>query len=336
MLDQPDDLAWIRLEDESAIGSARRAASDVAGKLGFDVARVSEVAIVTTELATNAVVHASAGALLVRVRRSELEARVELVVTDAGPGMADVEGLFEDGVSTRGTLGLGLGSVRRLANRFEVYSRPDGGSVMHAVLARAADEASVVGRVDGLTRPISGEAICGDAWAARVDGDRTAIVLADGLGHGELAAVASRAAIDSFLTEPWRGPAATIELAHRRLAGTRGAAVMAIELDAAAGQVTWAGVGNVAGRVVGLDRATNLSSQPGIVGHRLSNIRTLQADVEAGSVIAMHSDGLTAKWDMAKWPGLAYRSATVISAVLLRDAGLRQDDASVVVVRDDP
>jgi anti-sigma regulatory factor (Ser/Thr protein kinase) len=334
VLDQPEDLAWIRLEDDSAIGSARRAAADVAAKLGFSPERVSEVAIVTTELATNAVVHASAGSLLVRVRRGELEARLELIVTDAGPGMIDVEASFEDGVSTRGTLGVGLGSARRLANVFDLYSRPEVGTVMHAVLSPSAGEPAVVGRVDGLTRPITGEHVCGDAWAAKVDGDRTAIIVADGLGHGELAAAASRAAVESFLEEPWRDPVEAIERTHRRIAGTRGAAVLVLELDAGAGNVHWAGVGNVVGRVVGPDKVSNVTSQPGIVGHRLGHVRSFHADVPPGSVIALHSDGLTSKWDLSKWPGLSHRSAPLIAAVLLREAGLRQDDASVVVVRD--
>ena len=48
----------------------------------------------------------------------------------------------------------------------------------------------------------------------------------------------------------------------------------------------------------------------------------------------LHSDGLTAKWALEQWRGLVLRNSTVIAAALLQWAGLRQDDASVVVIRE--
>jgi hypothetical protein len=47
----------------------------------------------------------------------------------------------------------------------------------------------------------------------------------------------------------------------------------------------------------------------------------------------VHSDGLTNKWELRDWSSALGFGPTVISTVLLREAGLRQDDASVVVLR---
>ena len=43
--------------------------------------------------------------------------------------------------------------------------------------------------------------------------------------------------------------------------------------------------------------------------------------------------GLTNKWELRDWSSALGFGPTVISTVLLREAGLRQDDASVVVLR---
>jgi anti-sigma regulatory factor (Ser/Thr protein kinase) len=306
----------------------------VAGRLGFPANRVAEVSIAASELATNAVVHATGGSALVRIRRDRNGAAVELVLADGGPGIADLPAALVDGQSSRGTFGVGLGAVGRLANHFEAYSTRPAGTVMWAsFLADRSTSAGPVG-VDGLTRPITGEQVCGDAWAAVESADGIAVLIADGLGHGDLAAQASRAAVESFAADPWLGPRRTMELVDRRLAGTRGAAVLVIELDRGSRQMRLAGVGNIAGRVVGPSRTVNLPSQPGIVGHRMPNLREQVVEVEEGSIVVLHSDGLTAKWALPDFRGLVLRSSTIIAAALLQWAGLRQDDASVVAIKD--
>jgi anti-sigma regulatory factor (Ser/Thr protein kinase) len=334
MTDGVDDLVWMRLEEPSAAGAARRYVSDLSRRLEFDEQRTAEVAIATTELATNAVVHAVEGALLVRVRRQAARPSIEVLVMDAGPGMSSVAASSEDGRSTRGTLGIGLGSVRRLATRLQISSVLDRGTVVWAEFRAEHPPPGPLHdrRWDGLTRPMTGEVVCGDSWAARDEGDRVSVMLADGLGHGELAARASRAAVDSFVSGPLRGPSEALAAAHRQMTGTRGAAVMVVE-SSPDRSVRFAGMGNVVARVVGFERTTTLSSQPGIVGQHAKQVREQRVEHEPQALIVVHSDGLTAKWDQSLLHGYGMHQPTVAAAVLLRDAGLRQDDASVVAVR---
>ena len=77
------------------------------------------------------------------------------------------------------------------------------------------------------------------------------------------------------------------------------------------------------------DARRSAVSYPGIVGHRAVTIRQLDFDIDDDCTLVMHSDGVKERWDLAATPGLARRSATVIAASLLRDAGGRRDDASV-------
>jgi hypothetical protein len=118
---------------------------------------------------------------------------------------------------------------------------------------------------------------------------------------------------------------------HRELAGTRGAAVAVADIDRDAGQVRFAGVGNVSTWIDDGERRRSLLSQPGIVGAQARTIREDVYELPRGALVVLHSDGLTDKWDLAQVPGLRRRSATVMAAALLRLAGVRHDDASVVV-----
>ncbi len=49
----------------------------------------------------------------------------------------------------------------------------------------------------------------------------------------------------------------------------------------------------------------------------------------------MHSDGLTERWNADAMPGLLRHTPAVMAGQLLREAGVRRDDAGVVVVKGD-
>src|SRR5262245_27303892 len=105
----------ISIADQSQIGEARRHALRVAEQGELPPTQCGEVAIVATELATNLARYAKGCELLVRPM-SDQGGGVEIISVDHGPGMSDVGRCLEDGYSTGGTPGNGLGAVRRMAN----------------------------------------------------------------------------------------------------------------------------------------------------------------------------------------------------------------------------
>jgi len=62
-------------------------------------------------------------------------------------------------------------------------------------------------------------------------------------------------------------------------------------------------------------------------------MREVEMDVPEHGLVVMHSDGLTNKWDLGGYPGLRQHDPALIAATLMRDAGIRHDDASIVVAR---
>ena len=111
-----------------AVMQVRRSATAA----GFDAVRVSMLGTVASELVRNILKYAGTGELIVREVESGPRRGVEIVASDKGPGIADVEHAMRDHVSTGGTLGLGLPGVRRMMDEVEVRSAAGQGTVVTA------------------------------------------------------------------------------------------------------------------------------------------------------------------------------------------------------------
>lgn len=324
-----EDLEWFTVEHVSAVGTVRRAAAALADRVGFGESRAAEVALVASEIATNQVKHAGGGAVLLRRRRTETEAAVELLAVDEGPGMRDVTAAMRDGTSSSGTLGIGLGTLPRLASAWDVHSAPGQGTVVAAAFGATPAPLPWVAGPTGVTRPMTGQTACGDAFAVRDDDGVLSVLVSDGLGHGPLAALASQEAVRTFLAAPAGPPARLLEAVHRALVGTRGAAVSVVQ--PVGGVLRYAGLGNIAGAQLGGDRPRGLVSHPGIAGSGSPTVRETTYPVEGG-VVVLHSDGVTSRMQPDRYPGLLAHCPLVVAGVLLRDYGVRRDDACVVVL----
>ncbi len=326
-----EDVAWMRVEDDTGPGTVRRRAVELAQQMGLDESRTGHIAIVATELATNLVKHAQQGIVVLRVLRRGGVGGVELIALDQGPGMRDVSALFGDGTSTTGTLGIGLGAVRRLASRYDVHSVPGRGTVVTASFWQGAPGFEDL--TAGLTRTLAGETECGDACVVQPTADGWLLLAVDGLGHGPLAARAATAATRIFRESREVSPRGLMAELDRGLSSTRGAAAAIGRLDVPGGRLTYTGIGNIAGRIVTSDGSRSLVSHPGIVGHNVRATRETTYDLAPGSWVVLHSDGLRESWDTADYPGILEHSPLVLAATLIRDAGVRRDDASVLVTR---
>ncbi len=115
---------------ESDIVAARRAARDVATRLGFGITDVTRIITAAAELARNVFRYAGSGTMYWRELDAGDKVGLELVFEDHGPGIPDVEQALQEGYSTSKGLGMGLPGSKRLMDEMEIHSRVDQGTVV--------------------------------------------------------------------------------------------------------------------------------------------------------------------------------------------------------------
>jgi anti-sigma regulatory factor (Ser/Thr protein kinase) len=312
------------IDDSSKVGEARRAAHTLANfELTAELA--GKVAIATTELANNLMLHARGGELLIQTLGPEESPMVELLAIDRGPGMGDISRCMSDGYSTAGTPGTGLGAVRRLASEFEISSVPGEGTI---VMARFGARMEL--RYGAVNVAMAGELDCGDAWHIVSDAKGTAVMVVDGLGHGTFAAEAARSCIAAFQSAPFDEPRDVLQRANRAMSKTRGGAAAVARFSN--GSLAYGGVGNITGYLVSAEKSQGLVSHNGTLGLHQRPAQQLEYKVEPGALLVMHSDGLSARWDLKQRAELLRAHPAIIAAALYRDHGRDgRDDATVVV-----
>jgi anti-sigma regulatory factor (Ser/Thr protein kinase) len=316
------------IDDTSRVAEVRRAVTAVAREEQLDETLVGNAALVITEICTNLLKHANRGEVFVSKLSERSEAGVEILAVDRGPGMANVERCLADGYSSGDSPGTGLGAIARASQEFDIYSDEPRGTVLVSRIRASKEQRSWLGAV---LKPIQGEEVCGDAWDYVKQDDKISFVVADGLGHGALAARASSEAITAFRSGSEYSPVPALERIHTALRATRGAAVAIAHFDARTSTVRYAGIGNIAGALVKPGKVQMMVSHNGTAGYHSPRFQEFVHPLAERALLVMHSDGLHTNWNLEKYPGLRQRDPSVIAGVLYRDSARNKDDVCVVV-----
>lgn len=326
----------IFVRDHSFVGSARRTIRELAQGAGLSGESLGKLDLLSTELSTNLAKHATGGGELLYFDACEGDLKeIRLLSIDRGPGISDLDNVLIDGISTTGTLGAGLGSIKRLSDSFEISSTPGKGTIISCAIAQFGKGNKVAAKnVDlfAISVPISGEQRCGDAVAFSVSEELTSILVVDGLGHGDGAADVAEKAIAVFSGDPFCAVETLADSIHRKLSGTRGAAIALAQIDHRRDQLDFVGVGNIAGRIYTRYASRGCVSVQGIVGDRLGTLKKYTYDWEPGARLLLYSDGI--KSAAALSSAFTTKSALVEAAEIYRDFCRITDDTTVLVVKD--
>lgn len=328
----------IAVNDSSQVSAARRATSSLARELTFDEEGTGRGALLATELATNLLKHAGGGEILLDRYQEAGRTGLQLLALDRGPGIADLAKAMRDGYSTAGGMGGGLGAIRRQADDFAFYSRPGLGTVVMVRLhdrgrpAPASPQGPAV-VLGAAAAPLAGESVSGDDWAFAAASSGPTLMSVDGSGHGSYAKAAALAAVAAFQNNAEKECPRLVELIDMALRPTRGGAVAVARLDRPSGLVRFVGVGNIVAVLLNGGKQQRMVSHNGVLGHAVPRIREFTYPFEGVATVILHSDGLSPRWDLAAYPGLAVSHPSLIAAVLFRDHRRGRDDASIVVMR---
>lgn len=176
-----------------------------------------------------------------------------------------------------------------------------------------------------LTRPRKHESESGDAVIVRHEGQCLTFAVVDALGHGPLAAEVARRAIELLeAAELSARPLDLLQMLHRGLAQTRGAAALVCSIRK--NHIEGCGVGNVEMRAVG--DAVPVVLSPGILGSQVRKFRTFQHPLTRPTRVVAFTDGISPRFSSADLRSLSPEEACErLFAQHRRD----HDDASVLV-----
>ena len=129
--------------------------------------------------------------------------------------------------------------------------------------------------------------------------NRNGILVAaiDGIGHGEEAANASKAAAALLRSSADEPIISLVERCHEKLRATRGVVMSLAFIDSAHGMMTWLGVGNVQGVLVHANRTKanakeGLLLRAGVVGSQLPPLQTTVLPVAREDMLFFVTDGI--------------------------------------------
>jgi serine/threonine-protein kinase RsbT len=129
------------LRDRLDLFHIQRAAKRFAAEVGFGHHAREELAIVASELSSNAIKYGKGGVLELSSLEDEHGRGMILIAHDSGPPFRNLDMAMQDGfddngpidpatILKRGGMGAGLGAVIRLTHSFRVESEPHGKRVI--------------------------------------------------------------------------------------------------------------------------------------------------------------------------------------------------------------
>lgn len=331
------NILSIKITDGSFIAEARRLTSFAAESIGFNETDIGKISIIVTELVSNLIKHTSThcGEFFVRELIIREQKGIELLSVDKGPGITNIADCLRDGYSTAGSVGTGLGSVQRLSDIFDIYSQKNSGTVILSRLWVDKNQSlsNETYDISGFSIPKSGEEFNGDGWISSQTSNKLLLMVCDGLGHGDQAAIAAEEAKKEFLLSYPYPLDEIMENLNSRLKHTRGAAVSLVEVNSINNIVRYCGIGNITGMIFSPESSRSLISHNGTVGHEIRKIQVFEYPWKDDSLLILFSDGLTSRWNFDKYPGLFSKTLPVILSTIHRDNTRGTDDTTIIAAR---
>jgi serine/threonine-protein kinase RsbT len=228
----------LQIRSEADVAAAMRAGRSAAEAAGLSVVEAQHVATAVTEVATNAWRYAVGGEVVIEPLDRDGRHGVRVVVTDRGPGIADVGAALSDGVSSSGSLGVGLPGARRLMDEFDLRSTVGSGT-----------EIEMEKWAGGRTRDAA-------RWTLRRQGGAVPFAqrIRNGVLLGIVAGEYAEQAAALCTAQAWRSPPELVARCHGLHPPGRPLLVGLASLSALDGALAWLGAGALEAAVIRLGR----------------------------------------------------------------------------------
>lgn len=329
-----DSNATLPILDQASVSLVRQRIRELdAPKNAIDRA-----CLVASEIGTNQLRHAHAGYVALRSIERDGAKGIEITGVDRGSGIEDVGAALDASLRREGSLGVGIGSIRRLSSEVDFDIRMTEGTRIVARVFDDDDSLPVPRRreIGIYGRPFPGERTSGDHASFHRTTRELVVGVCDGLGHGAPARVASVAAVNVFDQRPSAAIDETMHVIHQALPGTRGVVMALARLSEDEGTLETCSVGNIDGQICGPRKAKRISGTSAVLGARSAG--PLKPRVERMAfpreeLFLLASDGISSRVSIEEDLDLLRMHPIAIAEHIVRQFGRATDDALVLVVR---
>lgn len=122
------DEQRFEINTDSDVVRVRQAVRLLAQKAALSIVDQTKIVTAASELARNTLIHGGGGFARVQLIEENARKGVRIMLSDEGPGIADIGKAMSGGFSTAGGMGLGLSGSRRLADAFNLETSAGNGT----------------------------------------------------------------------------------------------------------------------------------------------------------------------------------------------------------------
>ncbi|MEU6388079.1 ATP-binding protein [Streptomyces sp. NPDC046939] len=119
----------VSVAGNSDVVTARQMVRTMAQQAGLPLVQQTKLVTAASELGRNMVVYGKGGVIRSRITTEGSRRGVWVEFQDQGPGIPDVDLALTDGWTSGGGMGLGLSGARRLVDKFDLETGPQGTTV---------------------------------------------------------------------------------------------------------------------------------------------------------------------------------------------------------------
>lgn len=344
-----EQILILEIDSEADAGVCRRKSVSLAGSLGFDEVKTGEVAILVSELVTNVLKHGGGkGRIMIcQLLSDDNRKAIEIWCCDSGNGIPDVENAMRDGFTGKESLGIGLGTIRRFSDIFEVNPTEKDSindsytnalsNYKHCIrIVKWVPENRWLGTnrsliTGAVSRCKPGETLNGDTYLiSHLSSVKTMAAIIDGLGHGKEAHMASNIIKEQLLLKSDLPLDELIKYIHQAARGTRGAVIGLVFINIEASKLYFVGIGNIEGFIISSTGKKSLISFGGILGHNIRTPHIFEFPFNGGDSVCLFSDGINTRWntDEINWNEHPQKNADF----LINNYSRPNDDSTVLII----
>lgn len=344
-----DQIMVLDIDSSADVGVCRRKSVSLANQIGFDEVKTGEVAILVSELVTNVLKHGGGKGRIMICKLVDEHGRkaIEILCCDTGTGIPDLNKAMDDGFTEKQSLGIGLGTIRRFSDIFEVnpinkdriLNTLEVGNFNYnhclRILKWVPDNlwkgANKNLQIGAFSRCKPGELLNGDAYVIiHLSPSKSIIAIIDGLGHGKDAHLAANLIKEQIFLKTNLRIDELASYLHQSARGTRGAVIGLAFIDTEASKLQFVGIGNIEGFINTSSGKKSLLSFGGILGHNIRTPRIFDFGFTKGDSLCMYSDGLNSRWNATDIDWKEHPQK--IADLLVNQYSRINDDATVLIV----